>query len=866
MSSSLGKAVAILAAGIGLMLVFAATQLLTVSLAFPNVQHQSRAEIEREMTPWTESSGSVVEDEENYRTRQRSVTITESAGAVTVQWQLSSTRDDPIIRAAASGELLTAPDAFVGEVGRVGFSASLGASAWEPLSGTSPPDVVHGAGGTATATASSWVDLSDEHVLFSVHPSCAARRCAVDVTLTSDRYRSAGVTALPEGTASGPGVGRLPPAVDEVRYLEPTSQRFAVRERPISIVLVRSDSAAPVEQRGPVGALVHHPLWPAAKNLWRHVLSTVPWFLLLLVRAPAFIGGNTRRELWLLLSGLLLALYIANASVLGHIGQWVLRQAADGLDVGIPDTLAPPFHLAALLGVVWAPTAILSLTRSPSVRVPVLTYLVVLAALGVLVTTVSVQTRGPELWGPVAVVLLGITLIVAALSQYVRSAPIEAVIVLAGTATSVAGAALASESTTVTAWTEGIGTLVFNALFVATLLMIPVSLVVRSVWDEDRKRARRVFWLFSAVMFLLALWVALPRRVPTATLVPVGAWDVYPLANATVDAAKLGLFAALLARLWLASRQAPKEHLGATLALVWAVGSVMLLRPDSLYVGLPLAFLTGLVVLRAALTTPVPRSLEHQSTVLRIVREGKDQRLLRSASTALEKQVAGGQKTTGAVQEALQSCQRDISRFSTPWAAAAIARRRASTFGWGSVPAWRRGTSGAMIAALAGLPGFLQGLASLSQFVDARQDVPLLSASATIILILRYPLYGFFFGYFLPWIVGDTAVRKSLTLFAVLGVSESIVLLLPYQQQGEVVGAFVSWMAQLFFISFALGIFFDLLTLRRAGLGLDALLDVHHTSRVVASAYAVSVSVSAALTAAFATSAVDIIMDQLNGT
>lgn len=52
----------------------------------------------------------------------------------------------------------------------------------------------------------------------------------------------------------------------------------------------------------------------------------------------------------------------------------------------------------------------------------------------------------------------------------------------------------------------------------------------------------------------------------------------------------------------------------------------------------------------------------------------------------------------------------------------------------------------------------------------------------------------------------------------------------------------------------------------RAGLGLEALLDVHHTSRMAASAYALSVSVSAALTAAFASSAVDIIASKLDGT
>lgn len=860
------KTVAILEAGLGLMLVFAATQLLTDSLRFPNILNESRSSIESAMTPWAETRGDVAADERDHRSRQRSVTITESDGAVTVRWQLNSTRDDPIVRAAASGGLLTAPDAFVNEVGQVGFSASFGTRTWEPLSGTSPPDVVYGEDGTATATASSHLELTDEHVLFSVHPSCAARRCAVDVTLASDRYRNAGVSTLTGDTASDSGIGRLAPAVDEVRSLEPTSLRVTVRDRPVSIVLVRSDSAAPVEQRGPVGALVHHPLWPAAKNLWRNVWSTAPWFLLLLVPAPAFIGVSTRRELWLLLSGLLLALYIANATVLGYIGQRVLQEVADGLDIRIPGTLSPPFHLAALLGVVWAPAAILSLTGSRPLRLVVLAYLVGLAALGVVVTTVSVQTRGPELWGPVAVVLIGVALIVVALSQYVGSAAVRGTIVVAGAATSVAGAALASAPTKVTAWAEGIGTLVFNAVFVATLLMIPVSIVVGSFHEQDRERAKRVFRFFWVAMFLLALWVALPRRVPAATLVPVGAWDVYPLANATVDAARLGLFAALVVRLWVASKQVREEALGAALPLVWAVGSVMLLRPDSLYVGVPLAFLAGLVALRAALTTPVPRSPEYQTTVLRIVREGKEQRLLRSASGALEKQVAGGEATIAAAQEALQRCHREMSRFSTPWAAVAITRRRASTFGWGAVRPWRRGALGAAIAVLAGLPGFLQALASLSQSLDVRLDVPLLSASATIILILRYPLYGFFFGYFLPWIAGDTALRKSLTLFTVLGVSESIVLLLPYQQQGEVVGAFVSWMAQLFFICFALGVFFDLLTLRRAGLGLDALLDVHHTSRVVASAYAVSVSVSAALTAAFASSAVDIIMSKLDGT
>lgn len=852
----------ILTAGVGLILVALSSTLLTAWAEFPDVPEEDNLETMRQSYPWLDDLDQATADESIHSQRERRVDISEFEGSVTVQRQLISTREDPIIAAVASGELLMAPEAFAREVAFVGFRDVLDANAWESPPTTTPPTVSYEADGRATATTTSQIDVPGDQIVLSVFDNCAAGGCDVEASVRTEGYDIAGID-LSGDAAELEGSKYVPADPEfEVKALEPRSLDLALNGRPVEIVLTRAGSAAPVEETGPLGAVTSSSWWSTVKAVWRTLCSTLPWFLLLLLPAPRFIGVNIRRELWLLLSGLLLALYISNAGTVGYPLQMSLTEVVTGLGIGTPFVVFPHFHLAILLGVVWAPIVMLSLTNSRWVRASVVSYLVVLTLAGVAVQMLSSASGNVWIVG-YAVAALGFALMVWVMSRYVSGIFIKALVVAAGTTTTIAGSALAASVTVAAAWAQGLGTLLFNALFVATLFMVPVSIVVRRFRDASRARALRVFRMLWAFTFLLGLWIAFPRQAPSFSITPVAAWDVYPLAAATVDAARVALFAALLVGLWIASQRAREGGLGTALPLVWAVGSIMLLRPETLFVGVPLAFLAGLGMLWAALSPPVPRSPEHHQVVQKVVRAGNSQRLLRGLTSNLEKKVAAGDMTAKAMQETLDEYRRDRRLPAVPEPAAEDASLRASTFGWGAAPAWQRGIMGAAIAALAGLPGFLQGLTSLSASLDARLNVPVLSASATIILVLRYPLYGLFFGYFLPWIVGDTAVRKSLAMFAVLGVSESIVLLLPYQQSGEVVGAFVSWMAQLFFICFALGVFFDWVTLRRAGFGLDALLDVHHTSRLVASAYAVSVSASAALTAAFATSAVGIITSKL---
>jgi hypothetical protein len=424
-----------------------------------------------------------------------------------------------------------------------------------------------------------------------------------------------------------------------------------------------------------------------------------------------------------------------------------------------------------------------------------------------------------------------------------------------------------------TAWAGGLATLLFNSVFITTLVTIPVATVIghrRRTAGDDPSWTRHLP-LAWVLLLALAVWAALPRERFAFDLAPVNVFDVFRVASATVDAAKVTLFATLLAVLWAMSRSLPPSgslqgsaaRRRATRSLAWASGAAMLLRPDALFGGLPIAFLAGLGLLRWALVLPPPIQDGDSGAVRKVVAAGNRYRLIRELQRTLEQKVASGDMALDQAEDKIGTALRHARHPVRAGAVDLDSVQRARGFGSGHPDPWRRGLTGAAVAVIAGLPVFLEALTLLSHVENRPGAVPVLSASSALILILRYPLYGFYFGYFFPWLRGDTGLRKAWSFLAVLGGSEALVLLLPYQGGEDVFGAFLSWGAQIVLISFALGLVFDALTLRRANLGLSALLDLHHSSRLVAFSSAVAASIAAALATALASSAVALLTSQL---
>lgn len=94
-------------------------------------------------------------------------------------------------------------------------------------------------------------------------------------------------------------------------------------------------------------------------------------------------------------------------------------------------------------------------------------------------------------------------------------------------------------------------------------------------------------------------------------------------------------------------------------------------------------------------------------------------------------------------------------------------------------------------------------------------------------IVLQWPLYGFFFGYFYPRLRGHSGVAKALTVF--------VTIVLPPVAYHALVGQHSDWQTygifalQMLLFSLLLGVLAgDYLLLRRVGLGWRQMLDVHN--------------------------------------
>lgn len=781
---------------------------------------------------------------ENGRTRVLS--LDENNGALSLQWELVSTNADPVVEAVAAGEAANFPMFFASEVSIISLkSANVpGYLDWA----VSAPTITLSDGAAVYVRARADRILEADRVELIVWGNCLSENCALNVGLRTDQYIVAGLglAKLPEDGASS-GAATSPDTL-VVKSRDANTASFTVGSKPVVVSLARQGAAGPTLVAPTIDQQLASQWGTVLQYVWPTLCFTVPWILLLVLSMPLDPGSAAKRNVRLALSGLLMALYVNSSGAVGT-------------------------EVSALLGVVWAGAALDSLARSPRTRFVVRAYLSIVVVLGSAVIAWAISSGSglglfSKEYGIFVAVLglvgsfLGSLLIARAVSGGLIGRGDRLLVAAAGAAAVGALAPLSATFATGAAWGAGVATLVFGAVFVATLLTVPAAAVIRSfVEGRDIRWVRRIPWAW-VLLFPLCLWIVFPRRRLDYALSPLNPFDVYPVAAATVDAAKVALFAALFVALWKLSKAGQELARKSARPLALVVGAVMLLRPEVLFIGLPVSFAVGVWLLRRVLVTPAAVEGNGEA-VSQVVRAANRHRLMRELERTLGQKAASGEKPLDEVDE-------DIAKF-RDYAQSSVGAGivdtdptlRAQAFGFGAADPWKRGLTGAGVAVAAGFPGFLHALTSLSQRGDESAAVPVLSASTTIILILRYPLYGFFFGYFLPWLRGDTGVSKSLSLFAVLGVSEAIVLLLPYQQNQDVTGAFLAWIAQTFLICFALGVSFDFLVLRQAGLGLSALLDVHHTNRVVAFSSGVAAAAVTTLASVLATSAAGLIASKL---
>lgn len=871
-------------AAVGLLFVSASSVVLSGWLSLANaLRDQPEPPIQE---PWQRGDAYYAAEGD----RTRSLILQEVNGVLSAEWRLVSRAEDPVVKAVAAGEASNAPQFFVSEVATILFDPAGTSSSMTDWSITPPTVQVEGVKSTLQARARGTLLGSRAQILLG--GSCS--RCVVNVEVRSDKYLVSGLA--PTQWPGAESKDLPPPAELSVTSREANTAKFVIGTDPVVLTLTDATSGSPPTGYQTFDWGLKPWQWSDLQYVWRTLCFTAPWLMLLVVPLPLLRGSRDKRNVGLMLSGLLLALYVTVAAgsvedLLRRAANWITELTGERF-FGYGGTV-----FAALLGVVWAGATLSAVVQSPRMRTAVRGYLAVVALAASAVVAGAFAVGGPGsvrfaeestngYAGPAMLAsFLGCLLLVRALSVGSVGAGTQLLIAFAGAAAVGAMVTLSSTGVTVTAWAVGIAALVFDAVFVATLLTVPLTHVVRDYLNStDRKRwVHRLPWIWF-LLFALCIWITFPQERSIYSLAPLSPSDVYRVAYATVGAAKVALFAGLLALLWNLSKgdQEWKRPNGRVLAVI--IGSAMLLRPEVLFGNfLPVSFIVGLLLLNSVL---VPRDVpltgpgtvsedgsiamakpgkEPADDVPRIARAGNRHRLLRELEQTLAKKAASGEMSLEDVDKEVAQFREYARTSAEAGVADADPKLRLRAFGSGHAGPWHRALIGAGVAAVAGLPGFLQALASLSQLENLEGAVPVLSASTTIILILRYPLYGLFFGYFLPWFRGDTAVVKSMYFFVVLGVSESIVLLLPYRQDQDVMGAFLSWVAQIFLICFALGVAFDYLVLRNAGLRIGALLDVHHTSRLVAFSSAVVASVATAAAAVLASSAIDIVAEKITG-
>lgn len=138
---------------------------------------------------------------------------------------------------------------------------------------------------------------------------------------------------------------------------------------------------------------------------------------------------------------------------------------------------------------------------------------------------------------------------------------------------------------------------------------------------------------------------------------------------------------------------------------------------------------------------------------------------------------------------------------------------------------WEHGRAAGMIAGALGAPWVVVALLS----TELPSDPLSLNETAAAYLgwmVLQWPLYGFFFGYFWPLLRGRSGIPKAIAMAAGIVIPELVtVALLSNSAQWT---AYLAWALQVLLFAVLLGILAgDRYVLKRAGLGWPHIFDVH---------------------------------------
>jgi hypothetical protein len=127
---------------------------------------------------------------------------------------------------------------------------------------------------------------------------------------------------------------------------------------------------------------------------------------------------------------------------------------------------------------------------------------------------------------------------------------------------------------------------------------------------------------------------------------------------------------------------------------------------------------------------------------------------------------------------------------------------------------WSDGVLGAVLGALAGLPWALLYLATLRSTPTAPAEYPVLDALGfQVLILLQWPVYGFFYGYAFALLRGSNAIFKALTVVVTAVIAVSLTTLLIWRPEDVRSQAFFA--LQMLAFGLVLGGTFEISILRR---------------------------------------------------
>lgn len=366
--------------------------------------------------------------------------------------------------------------------------------------------------------------------------------------------------------------------------------------------------------------------------------------------------------------------------------------------------------------------------------------------------------------------------------------------------------------------------------------------------------------------------ILLPTSVDTSASEPLPMVTAVSLASASVVLVQLGLISVAIALLWRVARSTDATWQDWT-RLGYAVAATFLLRPEvdllpwSMLAGLGLvvAFLfdrdpdkqrrdAGLCwpcALDDSSPTPVAVAAGTAGQSSAAVPSGPAESILETinaatkAETALRaEQAMRDELTSGDVnlgrpaglEDGQPDPKEEWDKRLQEWEdhlTSLPARPRPDdvhrAFGYAATPRpTTRARHATAVALAVGIPLSVPFLAeTLSDLTDVRGLETWVALVTAFFLLMRFPLYGLYFGFFMPLIRGSTGLAKAARLLVVLVVSEGVALLLPFESVSAFVQAFGLRALQLTLLCAVLGVAADYRSVRAAGRRYPALLDVY---------------------------------------